>query len=192
MALLLVALAVGCLELNGCSSSGTTSTSAPPTLPGLGGDAVPEEVGAACPAPAGGWPERVDPAWGQTAALIAYTWDQPDKSGLWWESGLLVVAFTGDIERHRAELTALWRGPLCVLQRPRSLADLNRIAHDFSMVAGTDYGLEIVAVSVDERAGVIAADAHNPVVSDKVLRAIDQRFGKGVIAITANVTIGPA
>ena len=93
-----------------------------------------------CPTPEGGW--RIDdPATatgvGQQAAMD-YANRQPDLGNVWLDDqakladrlpgmpqqAVLNVSFTGDLERHEAELRSRYGGPLCVVGAEYSQAEL--------------------------------------------------------------------
>ncbi len=96
-----------------------------------------------CPEPAGGWvvrdPARLTPD--HRAALQTALEAQPDF-GLMWvdrsipvggsgnERGVLNATFTGDLDRHRAQIEALWGGPVCVTATEVSQDDLQRAADE--------------------------------------------------------------
>jgi hypothetical protein len=117
-----------------------------PPQPGPPDDGDP--IDTPCPEPAGGWkasdPGRTTEADRQAATRAAEA--EPDFAGLWvdyiedfdpdatedpgTEGMILNVAFTGDIQRHTAEIGELWGGPLCVVEHSRTEAELHRIQKD--------------------------------------------------------------
>jgi hypothetical protein len=134
-----------------------------------------------CDEPEGGWtvadPSRTSMADRQAASRAANA--EPDFAGLWidyveepdpdapedpgTEGMILNVAFTGDIERHRAELGGLWGGPLCVVQHARTEAQLQRIQDDLEPSAD-ELGIQVLWSSVEVvdnvvEVGVVAIDA---------------------------------
>jgi hypothetical protein len=147
-----------------------------------------------CPEPGGGWtvadPSRTSMADHQAASRSASA--DPDFAGLWidyveepdpdapedpgTEGMILNVAFTGDIERHRAELGGLWGGPLCVVQHPRTEAELQRIQNDLEPSA-EELGIQVLWSSIEVvenvvEVGVVAIDAQGRA-------ALDDRYGAG-------------
>ena len=95
-----------------------------------------------CEPPSGGW-AVVDAATRRDEAMqraLADAAAEPDYGGAWVDQSInpasddghggrdsndptklvLNVMFTGDLERHEAELRAVWGGPLCVSSAPRS------------------------------------------------------------------------
>jgi hypothetical protein len=84
---------------------------------------------APCPGPDGGWVVS-DPAHNtqeETRRAHAYARAQPDYVISWndhlddelqeFSPVVLVAVFTGDAERHEAEIRNVWDGPLCVVQQ---------------------------------------------------------------------------
>ncbi len=106
-----------------------------------------------CGEPAGGW-AATDPARTSRSDLEAAghaASAQPDSAG-WWikylvppatdgsfgpDDLVMNAAFTGDIERHRQELSRLWGGPLCVVRYDRTDGELRRIQTEL-----TDHGAD--------------------------------------------------
>lgn len=101
-----------------------------------------------CPEPEGGWPVA---AASGTDAVRDYAEAQPDFAGLWldyvdppvdsydldaarpeYDGAIVNVAFTGDLDRHRAELAARWDGPICVVQHDHTEADLRSVLTDLT------------------------------------------------------------
>ncbi|HMJ78973.1 MAG TPA: hypothetical protein VK507_23510 [Iamia sp.] len=105
-------------------------------------DPGPERYRPPCPEPPGGWavidPERagID----DREALQFAARKQPDLGLVWVDEsipvagGVMTVTFTGDLERHRTELAAVWGGALCVAEVPHSAAEL-RAAEDVVLQA---------------------------------------------------------
>lgn len=80
--------------------------------------------GIPCPTPAGGW-RVTDPTKVALADYLAFrsaAETDPQYAGMWVDEaaappyGVYVVAFTADLDRHRAELAALYGGPICVTE----------------------------------------------------------------------------
>lgn len=107
-------------------------------------DAPPDPVfSTPCPEPPGGWvvrdPNRVT---GDDRAAVQAAVDAEPDYGLLWidrsipvggtgnERGVLNVTFTGDLDRHRAEIEALWGGPVCVSETDVTWDDLQRAADE--------------------------------------------------------------
>jgi hypothetical protein len=114
-----------------------------------------------CDPPPGGW-DSVDGepnGAADRAAMEAAARAEPDVAGVWLDArhepgarDIYTAAFTGDVDRHRAELRVLWGGPLCVVERDHALAALQeaqaRTDGGPLTVAGLE--LEIIESEVDE------------------------------------------
>jgi hypothetical protein len=138
-----------------------------------GGGLEPDaEPGPPCPVPAGGWtvtdPTKVGPL--DSLAMRRAAEAEPDFAAWWFNggpvdptkpdppaSGVYVVAFTGDLDRHEADLRALWGGPLCVIERADTRADLLAAeeAANRDLRSGRFPGTEDGRAEVDELGGQI-------------------------------------
>lgn len=154
-----------------------------------------------CEAPAGGW-AVVDAATTTEAAQQAAmddARDQPDFGGAWVDQSInpasgseepdviesemndpallvLNLRFTGDLERHEAEVRQRWGGSLCVSKADRPLSDL------LSIQAELIRDEEFLHLSVNEIQGVVEVG----VVVDPGLQAeLDDRYGAGVVEVSA-------
>jgi hypothetical protein len=169
-------------------------TGPPQPQPPDGGD----PIDTPCPEPEGGWvaadPGRTTEADRQAATKAAGA--EPDFAGLWvdyvddfdpnatedpgTEGMILNVAFTGDIDRHTAELRQVWGGPLCVVQHTRTEAELHRIQKDLEPSAD-EIGIQVLWSStavVDNviEVGVVAIDPQTRL-------ELDQRYGEGAVRV---------
>jgi hypothetical protein len=115
----------------------------PPKPPDASGD---DPVNAACAQADGGWtsPDISKAADADVRDLMRAMEDEPDFAGLWIDyvaepvgegtiepGGIIAnVAFTGDLERHTAQIRERWGGPLCVVQYERTYAELRRIQRE--------------------------------------------------------------
>jgi hypothetical protein len=169
-------------------------TGPPQSEPGDDGD----PIDTPCPEPEGGWvaadPSRTTEADRQAATKAASA--EPDFAGLWvdyiddfdpeapedpgTEGMILNVAFTGDIDRHTAELGELWGGPLCVVQHTRTEAELHRIQKDLEPSAD-ELGIQVLWSStavVDNvvEVGVVAIDP-------RTRAELDDRYGEGAVRV---------
>jgi hypothetical protein len=149
-----------------------------------------------CDEPEGGWvaedPSRTSEADRQAASRAASA--EPDFAGLWidyveepdpyapedpgTEGMILNVAFTGDVERHTAELGGLWGGPLCMVQHARTEAELHRIQNDLEPSADK-LGIQVLWSSIEVvenvvEVGVVAIDAEGR-------DALHDRYGPGAV-----------
>jgi hypothetical protein len=113
---------------------------------------------APCPEPPGGWlaaASKADPAASleMTGPIGTYVDGQPDGGGWWLDQSInpdlptdgndprklvLVATFTGDLERHEADLRALWSGALCVTAAKYSAKDLRTLAADVNAAIQDD------------------------------------------------------
>jgi hypothetical protein len=151
-----------------------------------------------CPEPEGGWvatdPTRTTEADRQAASQAASA--EPDFAGLWvdyveepdpeatedpgTEGLILNVAFTGDIERHRAEIGRAWGGPLCVVQHTRTEAELRRIQKDLEPSAD-EIGIQVLWSSAAVVENVVEVGV---VAIDPQARAeLDDRYGEGAVRV---------
>jgi hypothetical protein len=142
-----------------------------------------------CPEPAGGWvpPDPEHNTQEDVRAAEAYSRRQPDYVSSWVEHlepereefgpVVFVAAFTGDRERHEAEIRKRWNGPLCVVPRDGPTArELERIRSEVEARL-PELGLELlgsgtggfepaifveVVVDVDGRAQAIVDEEYGP------------------------------
>jgi hypothetical protein len=90
----------------------------------------PHEIpGPGCPEPDGGWPfDRVSQeGWSRVQEYAA---SQPDAGipRVDTSQRIMTVPFSGDLERHRAEIAKLYDGPICVEHTQRSMQELKAVA----------------------------------------------------------------
>lgn len=151
-----------------------------------------------CPPPEGGW-QVVDP---QTAtdeamsAAIEHARAQPDVGGVWVDQSInpaanaevvdewamndperlvLNISFTGDLDRHEAEIRAIWGGALCISEAPRSAADLLTIRQEVEGEVGEHLGSWS-----DEVSGTIHVQV---TVDDGLQDRFDERYGAGAVVV---------
>lgn len=172
----------------------------PPAAPAPASPGPDTEFPVACPSPAPGTdPERrSDADWNATAA---YARGQGDFAGLWlaWPDGVpregavdgpqeasavVNVAFTGSLDRHRAEIARRWGGAVCVTSLPRTHRELSRIqddAFDHSDEAAAA-GVELLSGGVDEVRNVVEFGV---LIADGVARRwFQERYGAGAVELT--------
>lgn len=153
-----------------------------------------------CDAPAGGW-AVVDEATATDAAMqeaLALAAAEPDYVGAWVDQSInpaagatgedaelamndptklvLNVMFTGDLERHEADLRAVWGGALCVSAAERTEAELLSILHDVTSLDDTLGG------SPDARTGAVQVQV---IVDDGLQQWLDEQYGPGVVVVHA-------
>jgi hypothetical protein len=152
------------------------------------------DTASACEEPKGGWavPDAAHNTQNDVHRAVAYTRSQPDYSTSWnthlepalLEFGPVIfnAVFTGDRERHEAEIRKVWPGPLCVVERDVPTAsELERIRREVE--AGLDdLGLQMTwsqgpGVEPVVEIGVVA-DADG-----KAQAALDARYGPGVVRL---------
>jgi hypothetical protein len=160
-----------------------------------------DEIEIPCPEPAGGWtasdPSRMSERDLQAAGRLAS--GAPDSAG-WWikhtkpappsadqggvdtlDDVVMNAAFTGDVERHRRELAAVWGGPLCVVRYDRTESELRRIQSDLTENGPRDFGFQLLFASTDVvhnqvDIGVVVAD-------ERTKDAVDERYGGGTVRL---------
>jgi hypothetical protein len=147
-----------------------------------------------------GWtitdPHRLsnDDARAMTAAANA----APDFAGTWVDVSVTVprhgdtpaeqlydFGFTGDVERHRAELQAIWGGPICVTQLPRTDAALRHIADELQLdpAVARSLGLRVLMALPLDTEGRVWVEAL--FADDARQRAVDRRYGRGVVQLSS-------
>lgn len=157
-----------------------------------------------CPQPDGGW-QVVNAATATDEAMqaaIAHARAQADVGGVWLDQSInpaareepidegamndptrlvLNITFTGDLERHEAELREHWGGPLCVSEAPASLADLEAIREEVQ----AEVGGRMTYSSVDEVRGRIEIGVH---IDDQGFQdRFDERYGEGAVVVGATL-----
>jgi hypothetical protein len=171
--------------------TGLTLTRAP-TPPSRSASPERDAIGTPCPAPIGGWQPPASPIPQEAAGrLQARISNERDFSGDWLDwmtapSGerffVFNAAFTGDLDRHRAELDALWNGPLCVTLFDRSESELQSIQHAIYDVEG----LQILDSDIDTTRDQVIC--HVVTLTPQQRAALDVRFGVGAVRATAALT----
>lgn len=143
-----------------------TPASTPTTIDPLRSRPVP------CPEPEGGWRTLTPEQQSGLAQLdaITYARSQPDLVTLWAatpataSAGVVLVAvFTGDLDRHRAELAVRWGGSVCVVGGTAAAEPLEQTQQRFLAEAAERYGLAVTGTSIDALAqtvdiGVLTVD----------------------------------
>jgi hypothetical protein len=163
------------------------------------------KVAAPCPTPAGGWRETNRSRLGLSdfQALQDGAHGAPDFAGMWMSSTrasgptddfqhgyVTVVAFTGDIARHRQELADLWGGPICVVQHPHSYAGLQTVVqHVLAALDHKELGVQDIMIGPDEVNDVVTLQV--VAATPATQRAIDRRFGAGLVKVSSLMTPVP-
>ena len=155
-------------------------------------------IDAPCPAPPGGWHATDTTKIGLTdfQAFQASAQGAPDFAGLWMantsasapvndfqHTQVTVVAYTGDIARHRSELAAIWGGPVCVVQHAHPYTQLQMIMNDLSANGDTTFGTQMISVGPyevdnDVRYDVVAA-------TPATQAALDRHYGPGLVKVSS-------
>jgi hypothetical protein len=156
----------------------------------------------ACPEPPGGWavpdPGRASERF--LAQVIRAAEREPDVAGVWLSylapmghnvaedpgEFVLNLTFTGDIARHQRELRPRWGGRLCVAQQPRSRAELQRIQRELDGGVAMRLGLRVFSSGVRDNANAVSLEAL--VIDDRTQAALDARYGRGAVGVTAELT----
>lgn len=156
-----------------------------------------DPVDTPCAEPDGGWTSP-DPSKASDADLrnlMHAVEDEPDFAGFWIDylaepigedtvepGGVIVnVAFTGDLERHTAEIRDRWGGPLCVVHHERTLAELRRIQRELGDAGGLEAGLDVMWSSIDVQDNVVELGV---IVADEAARvAVDAKYGPGAVEL---------
>jgi hypothetical protein len=177
---------------------GTTFTLTEPPGPPKPADDPSNAIGPACPEPAGGWP-RPEPDRTSSEdfdAAVRAAQAENDFAGLWIfdanpPSGeeaqdipnvVLNVTFTGDLDRHETELREHWGGSLCLAKRAHALAKLDKIKDELTGNAG-GLGLKVLMADADDVTNVVRLEVVWFTPEDQ--EALDARYGKGVVVLTA-------
>jgi hypothetical protein len=172
---------------------GTTFTVAEPPAPSTREPARPKlDFSPPCPPPPGGWP-KASTTLGAYQAFVSAAQSPPDFAGMWVDQpeqvadpgrDVMTIAYSGDVERHRAELGAIWNGPMCVIQRPHSLAALLHIQQELPSV-GRELGLRSLSSDVNPVGDQVEATV---LFADRASQAaVDRRFGPGVVVLTGEI-----
>jgi len=148
-----------------------------------------------CEEPDGGW-VATDPTRTSDDDRLAATRDaeaEPDHTASWisyltppTESTedpgpyVLVLGFTGDLDRHRAEAAKLWGGPLCVFEQHRTFRELRSIQRGLEDVAA-DVGAEMTFSDVDISSNRVEMGVI--VTSPELERVLADRFGEGAVRV---------
>jgi hypothetical protein len=148
-----------------------------------------------CPEPEGGWtqPDPDMTAESDRIRAMHEAEEAPDFAGSWIDyidepseytdpsDTILILAFTGDLERREQEAREHWGGALCVTQFERTFRELRRAQkelHDGSGMQVTGSDVSVVENVVELY--VVVLDA-----SQK--EAIDARYGEGTVRIEASL-----
>lgn len=158
-----------------------------------------------CPGPEGGWTVSAPSADADFHRAMIHAEAQPDFAGLWVDdlldnSGreddehdaatfIVNFTFTGDLERHRSELRAIYGGPSCVSEGVRSLAEMREVQHEvFDRLASAEaenagiYGRFGMVGGVNQFRGVVEVSVL-VAIGDDMQRWLDEEFGAGLVEV---------
>jgi hypothetical protein len=147
-----------------------------------------------CKPPVGGW-RIVDPSrvtLDDFLAIRGAIEAPPDYSASWNDSSpplpdgidaVFNAQYTGDLDRHRAELAKVWGGPICVSQGKTTQRALRAISDALAGDAGKELGLKVVNDFPDYRAATIAVEV--VVATPELQRKVDERFGSGIVKLSS-------
>lgn len=165
------------------------------------GDSVPsaedptDPFASPCPEPDGGWAgtDATRTSEEDRLAAVKLAEDQPDHTASWIDyidrdpldpehpgPYILVLGFTGDLERHRADAARLWGGPLCVIQQSRPFGALKSIQRGLEEVTA-EIGIGYLGSGIDVmRNQVYLATV---IATPELEAALAARFGEGAVRI---------
>jgi hypothetical protein len=157
-----------------------------------------------CEAPPGGWAvvdleKTTDEALNEAFQLAS---EQPEYAGGWIDQSvnpasddepgleteeamndpallILNLRFTGDLERHEAEVRKVWGGALCVSQAEHTEAELRAIQDELVNHQG------VLGTGVDTVAGVVGVEV---IVDDGLQERLDEQYGAGMVRVNAALT----
>lgn len=158
-----------------------------------------------CEEPPDGW-AVVDEARATRGAMdeaMAYAVEQPDHAGTWVDQSInpalddnadlapedveaaandptqliLNFRFTGDVERHEADIREIWSGALCVSPAEHTEAELRDIQRQLT----DEYADVLLGSSVD----VVTGHVELRVILDDgdLQRELDERYGEGLVRV---------
>jgi hypothetical protein len=145
------------------------------------------EPGPACVSPVGKAGSLSDD---DSAALTAYVRADKEFAGIWWtEPGVMNVAFTGSVDRHRHDLTSRWDVPLCVVAAERTYAELERLQADVDShyAAANAAGVHVLSDGIEEEKNAVHVTV---LVLDDATRAWFARYGDAVDLSPELVPVG--
>jgi hypothetical protein len=177
----------------------TQPPAAPVPAPPIGPKrpAPPVQFPSGCTTPPGGWQvtNSARVSFDDYLAVTNAARATPGFAGIWfgptasvggstdYAHSVINVGFTGNLDTYRRALAKIWGGPICVLHRPRSYAELQGISTALFGAAGRELGLQMIAGGPDEVLNVV--DASVIAATAETRRAVDRRFGKGVVDLTS-------
>lgn len=154
-----------------------------------------QDLSTPCPTPPGGWAVVDETKLGGQGAAFEYANTQPDYAGGWLDQSInpasqepidesamndpaklvLNLRFTGDLERHEAEVREVWGGALCVTEADRTVEELQRIQREVQDELGALFSV------ADQVEGTVKVGV--TVEKPGLQASLDERYGKGVVEI---------
>jgi hypothetical protein len=108
-----------------------------------------------CPTPIGGWPfEKVNQEGLSRVAQYVNTATDGGTPRIDDTQRIMTAPFTGDLERHRQELAAMYDGPVCVEQAKASHTELAELAKTVDAEAKRD-GLGVLSTGTGNAFGTV-------------------------------------
>jgi hypothetical protein len=168
-----------------------------PGPPGPPPAAPPMDFSTPCPAPPGGWAvvDESKVTFEDYQRFSEALQTPPDYAGSWVDestntkgtagdpmNAVFTVAYTGDLDRHRAELRELWGGPVCVIQRSRTEASLRVVLQDLSGERGRALGVDVLDGSVDDVRNIVTCRVF--VADTSLQQRVDETYGEGIVELT--------
>lgn len=153
-----------------------------------------DPVDTPCPEPEGGW-VAVDASKATEKDMLATMHaaeDQPDFAGFWIDyveepadeapvepGGIIAnVTFTGNLERHTAEIRERWGGPLCVVEHEWTFDALRRAQAELGRDVGSELGLQVLYSGISMYRNVVEVGV--VVVDDEERASVEERYGDAV------------
>jgi hypothetical protein len=160
-----------------------------------------DPVDTPCAEPEGGW-VSVDATKATEEDMLATMHaaeDEPDYAGFWIDyveepgegpvapGGIIAnVAFTGDVERHTAEIRERWGGPLCVVELKWALDALERAHRELRGAVGSELGLQVLGSGISMNRNRLEMGV--VVLAEEARRAVDERYGEGAVLLVPALT----
>lgn len=186
---------------DGAAFTVITASLPPPARQPSAEEQFKQEPKPACPEPSAGWavpdPGRASEQFLDQVTRAAER--EPDFAGVWLSylapmghnvaedpgEFVLNLAFTGDVARHERELRPRWGGRLCVAQRSRSRAELRRIQRELDGGMAERLGLRVFGSGISDNANAVHLEVL--VMDERTRAALDARYGRGAVTVTAEL-----
>lgn len=169
------------------------------------------ELTTPCPAPPGGWSVADHSKATEEAQheAIEHAQRQPSFAGVWIDQSInpaskedpmdeetsmamndptklvLNLRFTDDLPRHRAEISEIWGGALCVSEATHTLEELERIRSEVEQELADD-GTTVLFSDAGDVDGIVTIGV--TVADPDVQAELDERHGEGVVVLRGALT----